>query len=191
MIVSLWHPFIFRSGSEAANPTRTTGVKQLPGKVNPTNIADIRCLAQSGRFDIIRTNDRPSNRRSNGPSWRGNAWYISKHVLKIAIFQDVTNGLCFSDKPLKLSSAASAIKAIDIPANSQTVQLTASPQAVMSRLPSTDENSSALVLYCIACCALSVKHNWLKVDDFDFYYIRITAKRSRTGLFSLHVLFWR
>ncbi len=89
---------------------------------------------------------------------------------KLQFFQDVTNGLCFSDKPLKL---------------------TASPQAVMSRLPSTDENSSALVLYCIACCALSVKHNWLKVDDFDFYYKQIIAKRSRTGLLSLHVLFWR
>ncbi len=46
------------------------------------------------------------------------------------------------------------MNAMEISADSQVTQLTASPQADMPRSPSIDENSSELFLHCITCYAL-------------------------------------
>ncbi len=85
--------------------------------------------------------------------------YFRAHFANCNFFQDVINGLCFSDKPVKSSSA---IKATDIPANSQLIQLTATPQEDISRVPSTNENKSELILYCIACCAFCINFKFAR-----------------------------
>ncbi len=58
-------------------------------------------------------------------------------------YQFVTKVVYVSDEPVKLSSAASVMNAMEISADSQPIQLTASPQADMPRSTSIDENKSA------------------------------------------------
>ncbi len=78
-------------------------------------------------------------------------------------YQFVANVDCVSDKPVKLSPAASVMKAMEISADSQVTQLTTSPQAGMPRSPSIDENSSELfciVLHAMHCdCMLLMKRS--------------------------------
>ncbi len=69
-------------------------------------------------------------------------------------YKFVARVACVSDKPVKLSPAASVTNAMEISTDSQVTQLTASPQAGLPRSPSIDENSSELFLHRITCYAL-------------------------------------
>ncbi len=68
-------------------------------------------------------------------------------------YQFVTKVVYVSDKPVILSPAASVMNAMEISADSQVTQLTASPQAGLPRSPSIDEINSALFLHRITCYA--------------------------------------
>ncbi len=69
-------------------------------------------------------------------------------------YKFVARVVCVSDKSVKLSSAASVMNVMEITADSQPIQLIATPQADMPRSPSINEINSALFLHRIACYAL-------------------------------------